>query len=538
MTRFPERCAVGSSPVPRRDATGERRSWGQRLLIAANAVALVGAVATAGSLAYSNSRLEGVDRVALEDVLDQEDVEPGDPMNVLIVGTDDASGLADDDSVKAFRDSPDVAGQHTDTIMVLRLDPRAGTAQVVSLPRDLWVPIAGTDTEQRINTAFQTGGPRVLIQTVRENFGIPINHFVQIDFAGFRDLVDIVDGVPISFPRPARDADSGLAIPAAGCYTLGPVQALGFARARHYQVQDADGDWHEDPRSDLSRAARQQLFIQLAISQAISKGARNPNTLRRLVDLGTSAVTFDDSFEVGNLVDLGIQYRNFQPTELQTYELVVVDDIKGGAEVLSLVEEASEPTLAVFRGVPSTGMAELQPEEVSVQVLNGTGVQGQGGEAAEGLAGLGFTTTGTGDADTSGGLTTVRFVPGGEAEAQLVARGVAGPVAYERADGLGGADAVLITGTDWQGVAPSVRSAEEVPGPMATGDATTTTTTTGPATTAPTDGSTTTLPGSSTTVAGAGNAPTDAAADSDDPDQPGFYLAREPSAGEQCPTTE
>lgn len=522
--------------MPRRDPTRERRSWGQRLLIAANALALLGALVTAGSLAYSNSRLEGVDRVALGDVLDPEEVEPGDPMNVLIVGIDDASGLSDEDSVKSGREGPDVAGQHTDTIMILRLDPRAGTAQMVSLPRDLWVPIAETGTEQRINTALQSGGPARLIRTIDEAFDIPIHHFVQVDFAGFRELVEIVDGVPISFPRPARDRQSGLNIEAAGCYTLGPVQALGFARARYYDVQDAAGEWHRDPRADLTRAGRQQLFIELALSRAISRGAKNPNTLRRLVDLGASAVTFDDSFEVGQLVELGVHYRNFQPTELQTFELSLVDDMQGGAQVLRLVEEASEPILAVFRGVPPANTSDLRPEDVSVQVLNGTGTQGEGGEAAEGLTGLGFTTTGTGDADTLGGLTTVRFVPGGEAEAQLVARSVAGPVAYERADGLGGADAVLVTGTDWEGVAPSVRSMEEVPGPTASGGATTTV----PPTTAPADGSSTTAPadGSATTAPGAGTAPSEAAADSDDPDQPGFFLAREPATGEECPATE
>ncbi|QYG92446.1 LCP family protein [Iamia sp. SCSIO 61187] len=523
--------------MPRGDETRPRRSWGQRLLIVANAVALVGAVVTAGSLAYSNSRLEGVGRVALGDVLVEEDVEPGDPMNVLIVGIDDASRLADDDSVKAFRDSPDVAGQHTDTIMVLRLDPRAGTAQIISLPRDLWVPIADTGTEQRINTALATGGPARLIKTIDENFGIPINHFVQVDFAGFRELVEIVDGVPIHFPRPARDRASGLAIEEPGCYTLGPVQALGFARARHYQVQDADGDWHEDPRSDLSRAARQQLFIELALSRAIAKGARNPNTLRRLVDLGASAVRFDDSFEVGQLVDIGIQYRSFQPTDLQTYDLVVTDDVLGGADILRFEEEASKPILAVFRGVdPAEGATDVEPEDVTVQVLNGTGTQDKGGAAAEGLAALGFATTGAGDAETVGGPTTVRFAPGAEAAAHLVARGIAGPVAYEPAEGPIDADVVVVTGTDWEGVASSVRSPEDVPAPpVAEGGATTS----APPTSGPDDSaSSTTGPGTATTAPDAGTAPSDAAPDSDDPSDPGFYLAREADADEECPATD
>lgn len=524
--------------MPRRGRTRERRSWGQRLLISVNAVALVAALATAGSLAYSNSRLEGIDRVALDDVLDEESGEPGEPMNVLIVGIDNAEDLPDGDSVKAFRDAPDVAGNHTDTIMVLRLDPRAGTAQMLSLPRDLWIPIAETDTEQRINTAFSTGGPRRLIKTIAENFDIPIHRFVQVDFAGFRELVDIVDGVPIHFPRPARDEDSGVSIEEPGCYTLGPVQALAFARARYYYVQDAEGEWHQDPRSDLSRAGRQQMFIQLAISRAIAKGARNPNTLRRLVDLGADAVTFDDSFEVGTLIDLGIQYRDFQPSELQTFELSVVDDMRGTARILRLVEEASEPALAVFRGVPPSTMIELEPSEVTVQVLNGTGAPGQGSDVSDGLTGLGFLTLSPSDAEQTGGITTVRYVPGGEAAAQLLARSVAGPVAYERADGLGGADAVLVTGSDWQGVAPTLRPAEDVPAPSAGTDATTTTTTAPGGTTAEGETTTSSAPDGASTTEPGGTAPTEAAPDSDDPDDPGFYLARAPEPGETCPATE
>ena len=239
---------------------------------------LAAALVTAGTLAYSNDRLSEVERVDLSDVTAAEELAAGDPQNYLIVGVDDASGLGEGDSVKN-RESGDLAGQHTDSIMVLRIDPAEATARLLSFPRDLWVPIAGSDSNQRINTALSTGGAERLIQTIDEDFGIPIHHYLQVDFADFKTLVEEIDGVPVQFPRPARAASSGLVIEEPGCWILGPDQALGFSRARKdYQVRDDDGDWHTDPGVDFSRVQRQQLFIQLAMRRAIAKGARNPNT--------------------------------------------------------------------------------------------------------------------------------------------------------------------------------------------------------------------------------------------------------------------
>ena len=183
-----------------------RRSWPQRLLIAANAFALVAALSTAGALAFGNSRLARLDRLDLSNDLRADELEPGDPQNYLVVGIDDASGLPEGDPV---RNREVVAGQLSDTIMVVRVEPDTGAARVLSIPRDLWVPIADTDYEQKINSAMATGGAARLVRTIEQNFGIPIHHFVQVDLAGFRELVDVVGGVPVYFPRPARAASTG-----------------------------------------------------------------------------------------------------------------------------------------------------------------------------------------------------------------------------------------------------------------------------------------------------------------------------------------
>lgn len=503
--------------------TSPRRSWPQRLLIASNAVALVAALVTAGVLAYSNNRLSRIERLDLSDELRADELAAGDPQNYLVVGIDDASGLDEGDSVRN-RDS--VAGLQTDTIMIVRVDPAETTARVLSFPRDLWVPIADTSSDQRINAALATGGPERLIRTIDEDFGIPIHHYVQVDFAGFRELVDVVGGVPVHFPRPTRARSSGLVIEESGCYTLGPVQALGFARARKdYQVQDAGGRWHTDLGGDFSRIERQQLFIRLALRQAISKGARNPNTLRRLIDLGVESVRIDDALEPQHLVDLGLRFRDFDPEDLVTHTLPVDDDVVGGAQVLRLREEEAEPVLALFRGEAATDPAQMDPAEVTVQVLNGTGEPGQGGEATEALIEAGFEAIVSDDAPETGGVTTVRHPAGMEAQARLVATYLRGPVAFEESTVSGGADIVVVTGTDWVGVTSRPRPADEVAGPSTT-DGSTTSTEAGGA------GSTTTDPPDHGTTVPADPADVD---DVTDPDDPLFYEVRAPNPSETCP---
>ena len=509
--------------MPHPSGTPARRTWPQRLLIGFNALALVAAAVTAGTLAYSNDRLADVERVDLSEVTRSEELADGDPQNYLIVGTDDASGLGEGDSVKN-REPGDLAGQHTDTIMVVRVDPAATTAQLLSFPRDLWVPIADTDSNQRINTALATGGAERLIRTIDQDFGIPIHHYIQVDFADFRTLVDVVDGVPVDFPHPARAESSGLVIEEPGCWTLGPEQALGFARARKdYQVQDADGDWHTDPGVDFSRVGRQQLFVELALRRAIAKGARNPNTLRQLVDLGVGTVRIDDSLDAGDLVDLGTRFRGFDPSDLETFTLPVTDDVVGGAQVLFLQEEAAAPVLSIFQGVDPAAAATADPAEVTVQVRNGTATEGQAGEVTSALADAGFETLVPSDAEI-GLPTTVLYTAGSEGEAQLVARHLAGPVSYQESAALEGADVVVVTGTDWAGVAAAPRPVEEVEAP--------TTTTTAPAatTTAPDDAS-------EPSIMDGGETSAPPQGDPDDPDDPLFFEASAPDPGQSCQAT-
>ena len=112
---------------------------------------------------------------------------------------------------------------------------------MVSFPRDLWIPIAPDGHEQRINTAF-TNGPEALIQTIKLNFQIPINHYMQVDFKGFQGLVDAVGGIELYLPGPVRDKVTGLNITDTGCVLFHGDQALSYVRSRHFQYQE-NGRW-------------------------------------------------------------------------------------------------------------------------------------------------------------------------------------------------------------------------------------------------------------------------------------------------------
>src|SRR5829696_1768088 len=161
-----------------------RRTWPQRGLITFNVVVVMATLGTAFALAYANDKLGQVETVDIGGgVLEDEPEDPGDPQNYLIVGTDSAAGLDPDDPAARVDE-----GVLSDTIMVLRVDPDQTQAQLLSFPRDLYVNIPDYG-EAKINAAL-SAGRESLIATITQTFGIPINHYVEVDFRGFQELVE------------------------------------------------------------------------------------------------------------------------------------------------------------------------------------------------------------------------------------------------------------------------------------------------------------------------------------------------------------
>lgn len=424
-----------------------RRSVLQRLVIITNVFAMTGFLFAAGALAYGYQKYGQIPRVAIGDTLSTTGAaEGGDAVaeNFLIVGIDSAAGLDPDDPVAASR--TEVSTLRSDTMMVVRVDPASTRAALLSVPRDLFVPIPGHGNG-RINEAIQLGGPELLVETIQGYLGIPINHYAQVDFQGFARLVDAIDGVEIYFENPVRDDRSGLSVPEPGCITLDARNALGFVRSRAYQ-EYRDGRWRTDPTGDLGRIRRQQQFIIAALERSVDRGLRNPVTLDELIDSTLDAVTIDDTLDGEDLLALGRSFRRFDPQSLDVHEMPVEDDTVGGAAVLQLLTREADPVLDIFR----TGDAEaVREESVRVQILNGTGTPAEASEAASALREAGFAIAGTGDAERLGvAQTEVRHPAGAEEEADLVRRWLAGDAELVEDDSVD--DVTVVTGADWQGL--------------------------------------------------------------------------------------
>src|SRR4051794_30776941 len=151
------------------------------------------------------------------------DADP-DARNFLITGADNNS-CADPNSPNPV-EPRQTLGERSDTIMIMRVDPSTNRAAVLSFPRDLWVKINGANGSNRINSAYRANDPNKLIATIADNFGIPVDHYIQIDFCAFKTLVDAVGGVAVPFQYAARDTNTGLDIPEPGCAVLNGDQAL------------------------------------------------------------------------------------------------------------------------------------------------------------------------------------------------------------------------------------------------------------------------------------------------------------------------
>jgi LCP family protein required for cell wall assembly len=257
--------------------------------------------------------------------------------NYLIVGSDSREGIdPDDPNVEVFGD--DTGSARTDTIVVLHIGPDGNL--MLPLPRDLFIPIVGGKGRDRVNTAIQKGGAIGLIQTVQQSLGIPVHHYLEMDFVGFLELVDAVGGVVIDFDAPAIDENSGLDIKTAGPHKLDRDQALAYVRSRHY-TRIINGKRVVDPTADLGRIGRQQEFFRAVMAKV--GATRNPLTLLRIADGVAAGLHTDDAMGFRDMVGFARKLSGLNP---ETVELPVKPTTTaGGAAVLLLSEPAAQTAL-------------------------------------------------------------------------------------------------------------------------------------------------------------------------------------------------
>ena len=340
-----------------------RRTWPQRLLLGFNLLLVGACLAAAAGLYTFQGKLAAVETVVIESPT-AATVAVDQPRNILIVGTDSAENLDDDDPVTSGRKGERLA----DVIMVMRIDPADGTARLLSFPRDSRVTLSPGGGSGRINGAIAgVDGARDLINTIKRNFGISIDNYVEVDFAGFKDLIGQLGGVPVYFAAPVRDKNSGLFVEAPGCVVLSSDQALAYARARHFQYQDEDGTWRFDQTGDLGRITRQQDFIKRAMRRASEAGLRNPGTAFGIVDAATNAVVMDQTLNVGTILELVDVFRTFNPDELYTSQIPTFADTRGGVAYQGIDWDDTIPMILPYWGfVPGEALG-VQDIIVDVQ---------------------------------------------------------------------------------------------------------------------------------------------------------------------------
>jgi LCP family protein required for cell wall assembly len=418
-TRSPR--ASRSKPKHAKPAAKSKRAFqGVAILVVFAVVALATAV---GYGWYRYSQIGHADLTL--------DSPSGSVQNILIVGSDSRAAVdrSDPDS-SAFLNAPgaDSAGQRSDTIMVARVDPKARTVDLLSFPRDLWIPIAPSGSAERINTAFADGtdvrdGAQRLIDTIKANFGISINHYVQINFKSFKGVVEAVGGVPMYFDKAVRDTNSGLYQYELGCVSLDGEQGLAYARSRHLEYLNSRKQWVDDPTGDLGRINRQTYFLRTVLDRAQQKfGSFDVKAINGILSSTADNLILDKGFSVNQLAGLAKSFKGFSGEQIESHALPVYPDMtNGGASILRLDQRAAEDIFNVFRGKPA---GTVLPSSVALGVSGATGVTGQSSTIITRLSTLGFHATAAGDIAKQT-RTSVRYAPGYRAQADLVARHLA-----------------------------------------------------------------------------------------------------------------
>jgi LCP family protein required for cell wall assembly len=444
--------------------------------------ALVVLVGGAG-IGYVEYRDHQVQRVVVNGL---RAVPPSGVENIVLVGSTSRCVLKTQNAAFGLC-SQGVTGVNSDVVMILHLDPRRRTAAILSIPRDLFVPNARSSGPNKIDAALAEG-PQRLVSTIQEDFGIPIHHYVELNFDSFQDIVNALGGIKMYFPMPLYDAESSLNIPTAGCHELNGFEALAVVRARHLQYKPQGvttrdrADWPHDPESDLSRIRRDHEFLRVLATAVSARGLDNPLTDNDLLSAVAPQLEVDSSFSLGDMLGTILTFHGVNPNTAPQQTLPVIvdaDDYLFDGSSYGDVELTSEPqdsqVVDSFLGVGAgrdtmTGKPLPTPGSFTVSVLNGTGVTGQAGATKAALAAFGFDVTATGDSPAAGAVseTTVYYSAGHEAAAERVARALTGSVAMGLGPTDGGTAVTVVTGTDFSVNAPPTPSGGTGAGTTAT----------------------------------------------------------------------
>ncbi len=377
-----DRPRAGHRPRGFRRSGRPRWSTRRKVVTVLSGVVVLALLAVAGAYGYARYRYDQIQKLHVASEAAQIS---GQPFNMLVVGSDTRVGLSGAAAAQAGSVSQ-VGGQRSDVLMIWHVDPSTHRISIVSIPRDTLVSMVGAESSQfgtfnRINSSFNDG-VNSLVKTVEANFGIPINHVMQVDFGGFEGAVNAIGGIYMNFPYPAKDAYSGLDIPTAGCQLLNGTQALAVARSRHYYYF-ANGYWHYDPTSDFGRIDRQDAFLRALVDQAKTK--YNPLTLNALIGSIPQGISIDDRLTLNDLIGLAEDFHGINANGLGTQTLATISDgyVSPWGDVLFVDQPAAQQLLVSVFGSqlttptsppPDTNLVRTPPPDVTTTTVAPTTV--------------------------------------------------------------------------------------------------------------------------------------------------------------------
>jgi LCP family protein required for cell wall assembly len=490
----------------RRRAKPRRLRWLKRTLIVLLAVIVLAVAGAAGYVWYLDHK---VHRITVNGLTAGATTgADAGTENILMVGSTTRCGLKKQTAAYGLC-TEGVTGVNSDVVMILHLDPNTKTVSVLSLPRDLFVPNARSTGAYKIDAALDQG-PSQLVAVIEEDFGIPIQHYVELNFDSFAAVVTALGGITVEFPDRVFDRYSGLRILTPGCHHLDGVQALQLVRARHLQYWTTGYaptypyTWPQTPESDLARITRDHEFLRILATEVSKRGLGNPGTDFSIVKGLLPDLTVDSGFGLSDMLHLVLTYHTVNVNRAPQLTMPVLVGTAGtyvyeGGD-FGDVEFPTEPLdhsiVDRFLGVSPdtntmTGGTLPAAGSVTVSVVDGAGTATQATGAAADLSHLGFHVLGTGST-TPAATPEETFVtysartPADEAAAQLVADSLSGAVILDYGQTTDGAQVTVTTGTNFS-VDPSL------PG------STTATTTTTTAASAATPATTTSAPATTTT---------------------------------------
>ncbi|HUC05238.1 MAG TPA: LCP family protein [Acidimicrobiales bacterium] len=462
------------------------RHRGRRILVISVSCVLVLVLAGAGYLYYLTHDLNRVNVKGLHSAFTS-GAEAGTE-NILMLGSTSRCALKVQNLAYGLC-SAGVNGVNSDVIMVLHVNPATHALGIISIPRDLFIPNARSTGANKVDAGLFQGMSQV-VASVEEDFGIPIQHAVSLNFDQFANIVNALGGINMSFPESVFDRESGLNVQAASCVHLDGVQALQVVRARHLQYRgDSTTEyaayWPQEAQSDLARIVRDHEFLRVLASAMAKRGLGNPLSDISLINSVKSDITFDQSWAVTDMASLVVDYHavNINAVPQLTLPVSLVTDPDGGSGGSLIynggsygqVEFPSEPqdqsTIDQVLGIKPTinsmtGTALPSPSSVSVSVVNGTGAADQAGTTSSSLSALGFNMVGVGDANPTGDVSETVVYYGSRdtssvAAAELVLHSLSGSVvmAYDPSMVTDGAQVTVVTGSQFSVNPPPASSA-------------------------------------------------------------------------------